>query len=262
MSEFDPVAMPKHYNGFSSGAQPIDIARDLTFCGGNIVKYAARSTRLDNEHNKGDRVEDLRKVIQYAEFEIARLEGEQSRPKHAADPVEAYLDSQDDADAWEVDDDDDYCADDDDYGPADPAPVEVGPGEYFRVTRNNFHVGFPPYHPAEVGAVVKSVATQHGSHRFQYCEAMPANTIWVAPEHLEPYTPRVGDKIRVTPNGDDYHSVNTGAVGEIAKGADEDGDYLGSFAATDYTDYGMFGYVADPFTQWLRPEDFEPVLAP
>ncbi|QNN99422.1 hypothetical protein SEA_SEPHIROTH_82 [Gordonia Phage Sephiroth] len=258
MSEFDPVAMPKHYNGFSSGAQPIDIARDLTFCGGNIVKYAARSTRLDNEHNKGDRVEDLRKVIQYAEFEIARLEGEQSRPKHV-DYVRQILDNLQPGEAVVLDDED-VAGPDDVEGHEDH--VHVAPGEYFRVLRNNFDDNWLAYHPAKVGTVVKSVVTAHGAHRFEYCASEPERTIWVAPEHLEPYTPRVGDKIRVTPNLDDYHSVKVGAVGEITKDADADGDYLGSFAATDYVDYDIYGFTAEPFTQYLRPEDFEPVLAP
>ena len=41
----------------------------LNFNLGNAVKYVSRAGR------KGDKIEDLRKAIQYIEFEIEELEG-------------------------------------------------------------------------------------------------------------------------------------------------------------------------------------------
>lgn len=58
---------PTHYQGFSNGAQPVDIAEHLSFNLGNALKYISRAGR------KGDAVEDLKKARWYIDRELARL---------------------------------------------------------------------------------------------------------------------------------------------------------------------------------------------
>lgn len=70
----DVVNHPPHYK-FSNGAEVIDITENLTFNGGNAVKYLARSTRQDGQ-NKGNVLEDLRKARWYIDREIERIENE------------------------------------------------------------------------------------------------------------------------------------------------------------------------------------------
>lgn len=60
---------PTHYQGFSNGAQPVDIAECLSFNAGNALKYISRAGR------KGDTVEDLKKACWYIDREISRLGG-------------------------------------------------------------------------------------------------------------------------------------------------------------------------------------------
>lgn len=60
---------PTHYQGFSNGAQPVDIAEHLSFNLGNSLKYISRAGR------KGDAVEDLKKARWYIDREITRLGG-------------------------------------------------------------------------------------------------------------------------------------------------------------------------------------------
>lgn len=67
----DPVN-PKHYQNFSNGAEVIDITENLTFNGGNAVKYITRATRLDGQ-NKGEVLDDLHKARWYINREIERL---------------------------------------------------------------------------------------------------------------------------------------------------------------------------------------------
>lgn len=67
----DPVS-PSHYQGFSNGAEVIDITENLTSNGGQAVQYIARSTRLDG-NNKGNPVEDLRKAQFFIGREIDRI---------------------------------------------------------------------------------------------------------------------------------------------------------------------------------------------
>ncbi|CAB1036779.1 hypothetical protein FRC0549_01040 [Corynebacterium diphtheriae] len=64
---------PPHYQGFSHDAEPIDIAENLTFNGGNALKYIARACRIDGEV-KGDPCEDLNKAIFYLLRELNRLD--------------------------------------------------------------------------------------------------------------------------------------------------------------------------------------------
>lgn len=59
---------PQHYQGFTGGAQPVDIAEHLSFNLGNALKYLSRAGR------KGDAVEDLSKARWYIDRELARLE--------------------------------------------------------------------------------------------------------------------------------------------------------------------------------------------
>lgn len=63
---------PRHYNSHPSGIECIQVVRHHNFCVGNIIKYAWRLGLKDG----ADQVEDLRKIVTYAEFEIARLEAE------------------------------------------------------------------------------------------------------------------------------------------------------------------------------------------
>src|SRR5699024_12698583 len=72
---------PNHYQGFSNGAEVIDITENLTFNAGNVDKYAARAGRFDESLNKNDlegRIEDLKKSRWYADREIERLGGNTS----------------------------------------------------------------------------------------------------------------------------------------------------------------------------------------
>ncbi|MEJ4139503.1 DUF3310 domain-containing protein [Corynebacterium marquesiae] len=62
---------PTHYQGFTGGAQPIDIAEHLTFNLGNVVKYCARAGRKD------DRLQDLHKALYYLQREIQLEESKQ-----------------------------------------------------------------------------------------------------------------------------------------------------------------------------------------
>lgn len=70
----DTVRHPSHYtsspakcSGCGKPIECIDVTKHMMFNVGNMIKYLWRLGR------KGDSIEDLRKVIQYAEFEIARL---------------------------------------------------------------------------------------------------------------------------------------------------------------------------------------------
>lgn len=64
----DPVS-PEHYQGFSRGAQVIDITEHLNFNRGNVVKYVARAGRK----NPKTEIEDLLKARFYLQRELERL---------------------------------------------------------------------------------------------------------------------------------------------------------------------------------------------
>lgn len=70
---FDSVHRPAHY-AEGRKYEPRKVIADwgLNFNLGNAVKYVARAGR------KGDKIEDLRKAIQYIEFEIEELGGDQN----------------------------------------------------------------------------------------------------------------------------------------------------------------------------------------
>ena len=62
---------PPHYQGFSNGAQVVDITEHLNFNRGNAVKYLARAGAKD----PAKEIEDIKKAIWYAQRELVRLEG-------------------------------------------------------------------------------------------------------------------------------------------------------------------------------------------
>lgn len=65
----DPVNHPSHYaDGWSNGAEVIDIAENLNFNRGNVVKYVSRAGRK----NADTEVEDLEKAMFYLSREIDR----------------------------------------------------------------------------------------------------------------------------------------------------------------------------------------------
>jgi hypothetical protein len=68
MKKNDPVS-PQHYQGFSNGAEVIDITENLSFNRGNVVKYVARAGRKD----RGRELEDLWKARYYLNREIDRF---------------------------------------------------------------------------------------------------------------------------------------------------------------------------------------------
>lgn len=68
-TEFDPVSKPSHYTE-GRKYEPRKVIYDwgLNFNLGNAVKYISRAGR------KNDSIEDLKKAIQYMEFELEELE--------------------------------------------------------------------------------------------------------------------------------------------------------------------------------------------
>lgn len=69
----DNVSHPSHYaDGWSNGAEVIDLTEHLSFCAGNVVKYVCRAGRKDPDKH----VEDLEKARWYLDREIARVKGE------------------------------------------------------------------------------------------------------------------------------------------------------------------------------------------
>lgn len=68
----DNVSHPAYYtNGWSNGAEVIDLTEHLSFCAGNVVKYVCRAGRKDLEKY----VEDLEKARWYLDREIERVKG-------------------------------------------------------------------------------------------------------------------------------------------------------------------------------------------
>lgn len=67
----DSVSHPAHYaEGWSNGAEVIDLTEHLSFCAGNVVKYVCRAGRKDPDKY----VEDLEKARWYLDREIERVE--------------------------------------------------------------------------------------------------------------------------------------------------------------------------------------------
>lgn len=68
----DNVSHPPHYaDGWSNGAEVIDLTEHLSFCAGNVVKYVCRAGRKDPDKH----VEDLEKARWYLDREIERVGG-------------------------------------------------------------------------------------------------------------------------------------------------------------------------------------------
>ena len=68
----DTVSHPPHYaEGWSNGAEVIDLTEHLSFCAGNVVKYVCRAGRKDPDKY----VEDLEKARWYFDREIERVWG-------------------------------------------------------------------------------------------------------------------------------------------------------------------------------------------
>lgn len=64
------VSHPPHYSeGWSNGAEVIDLTEHLSFCAGNVVKYVCRAGRKDPDKH----VEDLEKARWYLDREIERV---------------------------------------------------------------------------------------------------------------------------------------------------------------------------------------------
>lgn len=69
-NKYDSVSSPSHYiEGRKYEPRKVITDWGLNFNLGNAVKYLSRAGR------KGDKIEDLRKAIQYIEFEIEESEG-------------------------------------------------------------------------------------------------------------------------------------------------------------------------------------------
>ncbi len=75
--DFDPVKNPSHYvEGRQYEPRKVIADWDLNFNLGNAVKYIARAGKKENTKGfKAGQIEDLRKAIQYIEFEIEELGG-------------------------------------------------------------------------------------------------------------------------------------------------------------------------------------------
>nr|DAN45172.1 MAG TPA: nucelotide kinase [Caudoviricetes sp.] len=70
VENLNSVSRPPHYvNGWSNGAEVIDLTEHLSFCAGNVVKYVCRAGRKDPDKY----VEDLEKARWYLDREIARV---------------------------------------------------------------------------------------------------------------------------------------------------------------------------------------------
>ena len=64
----DNVKHPEHYTNIVPGIECIEVTQHFNFNRGNAIKYLWRAGSKNNE------IEDLKKAIQYIEFEIKRLE--------------------------------------------------------------------------------------------------------------------------------------------------------------------------------------------
>jgi hypothetical protein len=78
----DMVNHPPHYkDGWSNGAEIIDITEHLNFNRGNCVKYVARA----GKKSESTEVEDLRKALWYLTRELDRLERQNTYGGHRDD---------------------------------------------------------------------------------------------------------------------------------------------------------------------------------
>ena len=70
-NEASDAINPAHYQGFSNGAQVVDITEHLSFNRGSAVKYLARAGKKD----PAKEIEDLEKSLWYTQRELDRLKG-------------------------------------------------------------------------------------------------------------------------------------------------------------------------------------------
>ena len=69
----DEISHPSHYaDGWSNGAEVIDLTENLNFNRGNAVKYLARAGRKGGPEKE---LEDLQKALWYVRREVERLGG-------------------------------------------------------------------------------------------------------------------------------------------------------------------------------------------
>ena len=73
--EYEEVKHPKHYNMHPAGIECIEVIQYMTLNIGNAIKYQWRAGLKPGVDN----ITDLRKAIQYLEFEIKRLENDNKR---------------------------------------------------------------------------------------------------------------------------------------------------------------------------------------
>ncbi|CAM4519021.1 hypothetical protein NONI108955_41190 [Nocardia ninae] len=75
---------PPYYQGFSNGAEMIDITENLTPNAAQAVQYIGRSCRMDG-NNKGGIAEDLNKALWFITRELCRIGAEtQARPRDSS----------------------------------------------------------------------------------------------------------------------------------------------------------------------------------
>ena len=84
-SEFDEVTRPKHYNSHPSGIECITIAQHHNYNIGAAIKYLWRQGLKDGAAS----ITDMRKAIQYIEFEI-KLQGGDVRERGQCDCSGSY----------------------------------------------------------------------------------------------------------------------------------------------------------------------------
>lgn len=65
----DNVAYPSHYTSVVPNIECIQVTRHMNFCRGSAIKYLWRAGHKDKQKE----IEDLRKAIQFIEFEIQRI---------------------------------------------------------------------------------------------------------------------------------------------------------------------------------------------
>lgn len=68
-NEASDAINPAHYQGFSNGAQVVDITEHLSFSAGSAIKYLARAGKKDPAKH----VEDLEKAAWFVQREIQRV---------------------------------------------------------------------------------------------------------------------------------------------------------------------------------------------
>jgi hypothetical protein len=69
----DSINHPKHYAETVPGIECIEVTQHFNINRGNAIKYIWRAG------HKNDEIEDLKKAIQYLNFEIQRIEHEKKR---------------------------------------------------------------------------------------------------------------------------------------------------------------------------------------